>query len=393
MVKRFSKFNKVVFMGLIASMVLVGCTGNKTEQVLDEKPIEQANNDTAGLVHEKTLELKYAKHFSVDYYKDGYKIITDASNRKTLFVPEGKEVPEIEEDVHVLTQSIETVGLYSTFDAAWFRPLNELKRIKTVTFEEEKWRIDEIAEGMKDGEITYIGKSSALDYELLQSANPTVHLLSKSSEDELFPKFDELGLDYISMGAYLEEDPRGRLEWVKFVGALVDKDEEAEEFFNLELARIEEITKKVAEANKEKPKVALVYFSGSKEVFYVNNGKGHQAITTELSGGTTYPDGLDQEKSGSVAVTNEEFYKMMEDVDVIIYDNITGHAIQNIDDMLQKADYLADIKAVKEGKVWGLQKDYWQAADRIGDIIVDLNEVIYEESGELEENTYYYLMK
>ena len=353
MVKRFGKFNKVVFMGLIASMVLVGCTGNKTEQVLDEKPIEQANNDTAGLVHEKTLELKYAKHFSVDYYKDGYKIITDASNRKTLFVPEGKEVPEIEEDVHVLTQSIETVGLYSTVDAAWFRPLNELKRIKTVTFEEEKWRIDEIAEGMKDGEITYIGKSSALDYELLQSANPTVHLLSKSSEDELFPKFDELGLDYISMGAYLEEDPRGRLEWVKFVGALVDKDEEAEEFFNLELARIEEITKKVAEANKEKPKVALVYFSGSKEVFYVNNGKGHQAITTELSGGTTYPDGLDQEKSGSVAVTNEEFYKMMEDVDVIIYDNITGHTIQNIDDMLQKADYLADIKAVKEGKVWG----------------------------------------
>ena len=260
MVKRFGKFNKVVFMGLIASMVLVGCTGNKTEQVLDEKPIEQANNDTAGLVHEKTLELKYAKHFSVDYYKDGYKIITDASNRKTLFVPEGKEVPEIEEDVHVLTQSIETVGLYSTFDAAWFRPLNELKRIKTVTFEEEKWRIDEIAEGMKDGEITYIGKSSALDYELLQSANPTVHLLSKSSEDELFPKFDELGLDYISMGAYLEEDPRGRLEWVKFVGALVDKDEEAEEFFNLELARIEEITKNLANANKEKKKVYLVYF-------------------------------------------------------------------------------------------------------------------------------------
>jgi len=125
----------------------------------------------------------------------------------------------------------------------------------------------------------------------------------------------------------------------------------------------------------------------------VNNGKGHQAITTELAGGITYPDGLDQEKGGSVPVTNEEFYKMMEDVDIIIYDNITGHAIQNIDDMLGKADYLADIKAVKEGKVWGLQKDYWQAADRIADIIVDLNEVIYAKDWEIEENTYYFLMK
>lgn len=393
MVKKFSKFNKVVFMGLIASMVLVGCTGNKIEQVVDKNVQKQTNDETGGLIHEEKIELKYAEHFSVDYYKDGYKIITDASDRKILLVPEGKEVPEVEEDVHVLTQPIETVGLYSTVDAAWFRPLNELERIKTVTFEEEKWRIDEIAEGMKSDEITYVGKSSALDYELLQSVNPTMHLLSKSSEDELFPKFDELGLDYISMGAYLEEDPRGRLEWIKFVGALLDKDEEAEKIFDTELARIDEITKKVAESNEEKPKVALVYFSASKEVFYVNNGKGHQAITTELAGGITYPDGLDQEKSGSVPVTNEEFYKMMEDVDVIIYDNITGHAIQNIDDMLGKADYLADIKAVKEGKVWGLQKDYWQAADRIADIIVDLNEVIYAEDGELEENTYYFLMK
>lgn len=393
MVKKFSKFNKVVFMGLMVSMVLVGCTGNKTEQVVDGNVQEQTNDEVAVLIPEGKIELKYAKHFSVDYYKDGYKIITDASDRKILLVPEGKEVPEVEEDVHVLTQPIETVGLYSTVDAAWFRPLNELKRIKTVTFEEEKWRIDEIAEGMKNDEITYVGKSSALDYELLQSVNPTVHLLSKSSEDELFPKFDELGLDYISMGAYLEEDPRGRLEWIKFVGALLDKDEEAEKIFDIELARIDEITKKVAESNEEKPKVALVYFSGSKEVFYVNNGKGHQAITTELAGGITHPDGLDQEKSGSVSVTNEEFYKMMEDVDVIIYDNITGHAIQNIDDMLGKADYLADIKAVKEGKVWGLQKDYWQAADRIADIIVDLNEVIYAENAELEENTYYFLMK
>lgn len=397
---KVSNLGKMTAIALILSLFLIGCKGNKNgKEVGDVKNIttivehEGKIDENTGLVYENEMELKHAEHFAVNYYKDGYKIITDASGRRILIVPRGKEVPEMKEKMPVVQQPIETVGLYSTIDASLLRPIGKLDRISSVTFEADKWRIPEIVERMENGDTVYVGKSSAIDYEMLQSVDPNLNLLSKSGEEDLFPKYDELGLDYISMGAYMEDDPRGRLEWVKLAAALFDKEKEAETFYEGELARINEIREKIAQSTEEKLNVAVVYFSPSKEIFYVNNSKGHQTVTTELAGGQPYPEGLTPEKRGSTAMTDEEFYKVMSDVDVLIYDNITGHGVQSIDDILEKADYLADMKVIKEGRVWGLQRDYWQSADKVADIIEDLHSILDTPHGEMIENRYYFLMK
>ena len=394
MSNKLSNVIRTMIVVLLVSSFLVGCAStNGGDKETNQIGQEEMNGENTGLVHERTMELKYAKHFAVDYYKDGYKVITDASDRKILIVPEGKEVPEMEEEMVVIQKPIETVSIYSTIDAAWFRPIGALDRIVATTFEASSWRIPEIVEGLENGNISYIGKTSALDYELLQAVAPTVNLLSKSSQEELFPKYDELGLDYISMGAYLEEDPRARLEWVKFTSALFDKEEEAIQFFDEELARMDAVSKKAAESTEEKLNVAFVYFSPSKSVFYVHNGKGHHAVTTEIAGGVHYPKDFAQDKNGFVPTTNEEFYKIMSDVDLILYDNISGHGIQNMNDLLEKASFVSDLKVVEEGRIWGLQKEFWQSADKIADITEALNSILTTPHGEMTENDYYFLMK
>ncbi len=403
MLKDFSKFSKLMILLIVLSLLLVGCKAKEVEQGnadlpnFDQEVVEENNDEivdeNTGLVFEGQMELKYAEYFSVDYYKDGYKIITDSSDRKVLIIPEGKDVPEMKEEITVLQQPIEKIGLYSTVDASWFRAIDELDNISSVNFEESSWRIDEIVERMQSGKIQYVGKTSALDYELLESIENHVNLLSKSSEEDIFPKFDELEFKFISMGAYMEDDPRGRLEWVKFAAALLNKEEQAETFFDEQLSRIDEIEKIVGASTIEKPKVTLAYFSPSKSVFQVTNFKGHQNRTVEMAGGIPHPSDIGTDKRGSTAMTNEEFYTAMLDTDIIIYDNITGHGIQSMEDLLSSADYLEDVDAVKNGRVWMLKRDFWQAGDKVADITEDLHKILVTPQGEIEETEYYYLMK
>lgn len=404
--KRMSKLSKAVIIGLCLSLFLVGCNGtkgendvedvnNETDVVVEEEAEDkdQKVDENTGLVHEGELELKFAEHFAVEYYEGGYKIITDSSDRRILLVPEGKEAPEMKEEMPVIKLPIETVGSYSTIDPSWLRPIGEIDRIASVTFEQDSWRIPEIIERMESGDIVYIGKSKAIDYELLQSVDPTIHLLSKTGEEDVFPKYDELGLNYLSMGAYLEEDPRARVEWVKFAAALFDKEEEADRFFEGELARIEEVSKKIADSGEEKLKVAIVYYSPTKEMFYVNNSTGHQTVTIKLAGGINHPEVLTPEKRGNTAMTDEEFYQVMSEVDILIYDNITGHGIQTLEQLINTTDYMSDMKVIQEGRVWGLQRDFWQSADKAADVIENLHEILSTPHGEITENDYYFLMK
>ena len=53
------------------------------------------DKETEGtLVYESSMELQYAENFSVDYYKDGYTILTTTMDgQRFLVVPEGKEIP------------------------------------------------------------------------------------------------------------------------------------------------------------------------------------------------------------------------------------------------------------------------------------------------------------
>ena len=67
-------------------------------QSADEKETTESNavrQDLAGLKYDHSLELQYADQFSVDYYEDGYALITIAGDGQFLLVPEGKEAPDV----------------------------------------------------------------------------------------------------------------------------------------------------------------------------------------------------------------------------------------------------------------------------------------------------------
>ena len=184
-------------------------------------------------------------------------------------------------------------------------------------------------------------------------------------------KFDEMGIKWISRGSQRESDPRGRLEWIKFIGALFDKEEEAEEFYNAQLARIEAVEEKVA-SMEEGEREKFVSFFFLKDIYYVRNKGDYEVKMVELAGGDYILSDLNPDKDGNSKLNAEELYKGIEDVDIIFYNNRLGRSVQSIEDLIATAEYFADVKAVKEGRVWGYKPHYFQNADCVADIIEDL---------------------
>ena len=121
------------------------------------------NRQTAGaLVYESSMELQYAKNFSVDYYEGGYTMLTTTMDgQRFLVIPEGKEMPEdLEEDIVVLQRPVQDLYLVASAVMDMFRELDGLHAITFSGQQEENWYIEEAKEAMAKGDLLYAGKYS-----------------------------------------------------------------------------------------------------------------------------------------------------------------------------------------------------------------------------------------
>ncbi|NLI66436.1 MAG: ABC transporter substrate-binding protein [Tissierellia bacterium] len=396
MQKRFINLGKILILILVLSLALVGCKGEKEPQGSTEIV---GNNDEGqvtegkGLVKTGELDLKYASSFSVEYYEGGYKMLTDIYDMKTLLIPEGKEVPEVAEDVNILHLPVDSFGVFSTVNMTMLRALDSIDKATIVTTPLNGWYVDDVIEKMENEEISFVGDNNSPDYELIQAANPDLILLTGSQSEntlKMIDMLDTLDIDWIGMTIHMENDPRGRLEWVKFMGALLDKEAEAEAFFEKELARITEIENNTEESTEAKPKVAYVRITD--DGYTVKNKGDYSVKMLEIAGGNYIFSDLNPDKDGTLKISAEEFYKVAENVDILIYENM-GAFVGNMEQLMEKGEHLDGIKAIREGRVWVTKQNYWQSADKTGEMIEELRDIFLTPHGELEETQHYLLAK
>lgn len=83
------------------------------------------------------------------------------------------------------------------------------------------------------GELVELGTSNQLDVEQLVALDPdAVMAFSMGGETQQLDKLEELGIKVIYNADYLEESILGRAEWIKVIGALYDRLEQADSIFN-----------------------------------------------------------------------------------------------------------------------------------------------------------------
>ena len=80
----------------------------------------------------------------------------------------------------------------------------------------------------------------------------------------------------------------------------------------------------------------------------------------------------------------EAFYSGAHDADVLIYNSIIDGGLTTIDELLALEPLLGDFKAVQNGNVWCLTKDFYQESLALGDLILDVHAVLNDkDAGDL----------
>ena len=343
----------------------------------DEKQVE--------LVYESSMELKYAENFSVYYYAGGYKLLTVKDGTKLLVVPEGKAVPEdLDEDVYIMQQPIENLYLVATAVMDMFDSLDAVDTIRLSGQKEGNWYIESANEAMANGDMLYAGKYNKPDYELIVSENCSLAIenMMISHSPEVKEMLEDFGIPLIIDYSSYEEHPLGRVEWIKFYGALLGKETEAEEEFSKQVAILEDVS-----TDEPTEKTIAFFYITSNGLVQVRQSSDYVPKMIELAGGKYIFEDLGDPQSSrsTMNMQVEEFYNSAKDVDYIIYNSSIDGGVNSIEELLDKCAVLEDFKAVQNGNVWCTTNDMYQQSMSIGYLIEDIHGMLQgEDEAEME---------
>ncbi|MFC5628431.1 ABC transporter substrate-binding protein [Aliibacillus thermotolerans] len=367
--------NKPIVNFLIISLmsvvlILSGCSNESAETDTSKKQENTSHEAT------NTLNLEYSDSFSIEYIDGQVKKLVDGEGRSFLLVPKGEEVPEGYDDVPVIYTPIENVLASSSTQVSLMEPLGVIDSLSAVMTDKDDWYLDDVIEGFENGSITFVGTGQTPDYEFIQEINPDIAIVYGGTwgQFEIMEKLDELGITYVVNNEYLEEHPFARMEWIKFLAALYNKEEEAEQFFTKAVNNVESLFSQLPDEDKTSVVWANIY-DGQ---FSVVNPKGFTAKLMDMAGGNYIFKDLPVEVSESVSFTQEEFYAQSIEADVFIYDGMESY-VGSLDNIVAQAPLIADMKSVQDGDVWLYQDWYWQMLHKTDEIIEDLAIIFYPE--------------
>lgn len=362
--------------------VLGGCGTVETKEGLDN-----------GWEPERSMELQFATQFSVDYYQDGYKLISLADGTRFLVIPEGSECPKgIAKDIVPLYQPVENIYLAATASMCLFDALDCMDVIRLSGTKEDGWHIENARLAMQEGRILYAGKYSEPDYEMMldHRCPLAIESLMIGHSSEVKDKLEELGIAVFIDQSSMEPHPLGRTEWIKLYGALLNKEETAEALFEEQVKYLNE----AAGTEGFGKTVAFFHISSSGYVVARKSGD-YVTKMLELAGGNYVFDNLGdpETRTSTVTIEMEKFFATAKDADYIIYNSTIGGEIKTIDELLAKNELLAEFKAVQNGNVWCTSENMYQETTQLGQMIQSFQKVFSGEADELDELPYLYRLQ
>lgn len=352
-----------------ATLALTACGDTKT-----------APANTASLVFSHSYPLEYATQFTADCYEGGYTLLTiTESGDKFLVTPEGAaEVDDLPEGVTVLRQPMQNIYLVSTSIMDLFIALDGLDSISLSGTKAEGWYLDEAKAAMQEGKIAYAGKYSAPDYEQILAANCGLAFENTMiyHTPEVKEQLERFGIPVLVERSSYEGSPLARMEWIKLVGILLGKEEDAERVFSEQVERVAPL---MDQPSTEK--TAAFFSITANNLANVRKGGDYIAQMIEMAGGEyVFSDLTDNGNSlSTMNLPLEDFYAGAKDADFLIYNSTVEGIVETREQLIAKCSLLADFKAVQNGNVWCTNKSFFQQSMELADLILDMHTVFTEE--------------
>ncbi len=372
---------------LLIFLLLLGCSAAEKSDV-SSQPTAAGKTEP-----QSSMRLQFATEFSVDYYQDGFKLVTLGDESRFLVVPEGKNAPDnLPEDIVLLRQPIKNIYITATSAMSFFDSLERLDGVRLSGTRADGWYIENAKKAMQRGDILYAGKYSEPDYELILDEGCTLAvgstMIAKASEVK--KKLEEIGVAvFIDQSSY-EDHPLGRVEWIKLYAALLNEEQKAEQLFAQQVEYMN-----FAAAAGQTGKTAAFFHINSAGQVVVRRSSDYISRMIELAGGDYIFDGLgtDGGTKATETIEMESFFAAAGEADHLIYNGTIVGAVHSIDELTALNGLLADFKAVKNGNVWCTAQSMFQDTMQHGKMITDFNTIFAENTSNSGKLEYLYRLK
>ena len=374
---------------LMGLLWLTGC-GSPSSDSTENSMVESADQieavDWKDMKPVGSMELLYAENFSVNYYEGGFKLLETMDGTQILVVPEDKEIPQnVDEDTIVLKQPVQNMYLVSSAVMDIFSKLDAIDTLRFSSQTEDNWYVDDAKQAMEDGSLIYAGKYSKPDYELIVSEGCSLAIENSMifHSPEVMEMLESFDIPVMVEYSSYESHPMGRVEWIKFFGALVDKEDEAQRIFDEQIDILDSVA-----ANENTGKTVAFFYITSNGLVQVRQSNDYIPKMIELAGGRYIFDNLgdSESKRSTMNMQVEKFYDGAKDADYIIYNSTIDGGLSSVDELIDKCPVLADFKAVKDGNVWCTTNDMYQQSMSIGYMIRDIHSMLCD--GDEDDMTY-----
>ncbi len=226
-------------------------------------------------------------------YASGFKVLQQNGKRKIQVMnPWNKNVVLQElviitddgtntESTYFQQLSLPLKGIVALSSTQWagFELLGALHLVAGIT-ESSFVRSVEVSKLLENNKIIDVGKHNLLKPELIVKLQPDLILYAPETSGPP-PSLLNTGLQLLAWPDYHETSPLGRAEWIKLLGILSGKEEEAMAYFRMVEEKYNELKESVHDVAEKPVIMADKEFNGQ---WYVPGGKSYLAMLFEDAG-------------------------------------------------------------------------------------------------------------
>ena len=327
------------------------------------------------------IQNKYAKMFDMSIYENG-DILLKTGNEYRYYITKSKDSIPLDLDATFIPQSPSSVYIVASNVIALWNAIDGIKNIKFSSIKDNNIQIHSIASALKNGDILFAGKYSAPDYEMLLDKGCDLAIESTMifHSPEVKEKLEALEIPvFIDMSSY-EENPLGRLEWIKVYGAISGQLQKATDFFESQEALVLSLPKYTGEKKK-----VIFFYINSFGLAVVRKPSDYISSMIEMAGGDyaiteDMINGFSNSSSPYITISIEELFNLASSADILIYNAGIGKVPTSLSDLISMNSLFEEFKAVKYANVWVTDSSLYQLSDRLALIIADMHSIFKPDS-------------
>ena len=229
--------------------------------------------------------------------------------------------------------------------------------------------------------IADVGYDSNINFELLVAQRPNIVLLyGVTGACSMQSKLEELGIPYIYIGEYVEEDPLGKTEWLIVIAEIIGKREQGIAYFSEVPKRYNHLQSMAAAAISPQPKVMLN--TPYADSWFMPSTSSYLArLIADAGGDYIYKKNT---SNHSQPIDVEEAALLTTEADIWLH--VEG--VSSLKDLRQQYPKFAKMPCVQRGEIYNCDKrsvlgggnDYWESGVVQPDVVLrDLIKIFHPE--------------